>query len=535
MFWSGNAIAQSLFEPIHASVYDFLDEITLTHPILSQPQRPLSRNEIAEYLLSIEKLSPLTSLQSETLDYYLLEFGDEVKRVQNSEMDSLLYFISAPSKDQYNLFYYRDKSFQIQINPILGYEFSTLGGKTTSHRWNGFEVGGYIGNNWSFSLDFRDNAISGPHIDFEKRISRQDGVKYLQQKPDFVDYSKVNYSLTYDWKWGYLSFRKDYLVLGSGMQGQLIHSAKAPSYPHLLLSVSPVDWLNYMYVHGELESGIIDSSTIRHTSVPGRLSYSSIPKYYIAHLLSVYPFSGVHFSVGESIVYSDHLEVLYFIPFSFLRPSDHYIQNSGGDSGDNAQIFIDASWTIPSIQSKFFGTLFIDELSISDLLKGGNLSAIGYTVGTFFKNPLWDDCTINLEYTRINPFVYRNSNDAQWYTSNGFQLGHWLGSNGDVFSVEIVQRFLLRGLQFRFLWDAIRKGQVEKPEEQYQLPYPGFLYGERYSENRIECRLQYEYLLGLRAELQFTHTSVRDPGKLLSDSWRVGDHSSFSFSVYFGM
>ena len=67
-----------------------------------------------------------------------------------------------------------------------------------------------------------------------------------------------------------------------------------------------------------------------------------------------------------------------------------------------------------------------------------------------------------------------NSNDAQLYTNRGYQLGQWTGSNADMVYFSYIQ-FLERGLSAGISVRYARKGGKEQPQQQYELPYPGFL------------------------------------------------------------
>ena len=44
-------------------------------------------------------------------------------------------------------------------------------------------------------------------------------------------------------------------------------------------------------------------------------------------MLSIYPNDEFTFSIGESIVYSDRLQPIYFIPVLFFRAADHYLSS----------------------------------------------------------------------------------------------------------------------------------------------------------------------------------------------------------------
>ena len=156
-------------------------------------------------------------------------------------------------------------------------------------------------------------------------------------------------------------------------------------------------------------------------------------------------------------------------------------------------MFADASYKNDFLRTKFYGTFFIDEMSVTSMLEGVKLNAIAYTIGATTADPVFNNSNLTVEYSRLNPFVYMNSNDAQLYTNNDYQLGHWIGSNADQLYVSYTQK-ILRGLELSTSIEWIRRGQEEDPEDQYKLPYPEFLYGERRDVTGAEVRLSYEFV-----------------------------------------
>ena len=97
-------------------------------------------------------------------------------------------------------------------------------------------------------------------------------------------------------------------------------------------------------------------------------------------------------SIGESMIYSDRIQPIYLIPVIFFRVADHYLADNKSNSGSNAQMFANAYYKIPDLKIQFYSSLFIDELSLTGLLKNQNsASAVAYTFGAktadlFFHN-----------------------------------------------------------------------------------------------------------------------------------------------------
>ena len=250
-------------------------------------------------------------------------------------------------------------------------------------------------------------------------------------------------------------------------------------------------------------------------------------------MLSFYPTENLSLSIGESVVYSGSVEPIYLIPVMFFRLADHYLSSSGSNTGDNAQLFVDASYRISPIKTKVYGTVFIDELSLEKVFEGENLSSIAYTLGTEFSDLFVPNSTFTLEYSKLQPFVYTNSNDAQTYKSHKYQLGHWTGSNSDIIYLAYNQR-IFRGLNLKIASWYFRKGQTEEPEQQYELPYPPTLYGARRTDKNFSFEVSWQPVHNLYVEGYYQYSSISDEETGRTPDFILGSNNNFGFSVYYG-
>ncbi|HSP88787.1 MAG TPA: capsule assembly Wzi family protein [Ignavibacteriaceae bacterium] len=530
LFLPGFLFSQIIFEPSYSSVYNFLNRLSVKGVfIFNDELRPVSRIRIAEKLIEAEcNLEELTSTEREELMYYKRDFNPEILIIRNSDQQKTIFF-NDDSETGFRPFLYRDKNFSITADPILGFTYRRQYGDNFNHRFNGFTFSGYY-QQTGFNFYFRDNEEIGNTIDVQRKISPETGIVRHSYDGKNLQYSFVRGLVSHSWSWGNVNFGKEDLEWGSGRRGQLILSSKAPSFPFIRLILEPTHWLQFQYVHGWLQSGIIDSNSVRETLVPGRKSYSQVGKYIASHIISLYPLNNLSFSVGESIIYSDKLEPFYFIPVLFFRLADHY----NSDSGDNAQIFANAVFKFYPLRAKLYGTYFIDELSLTDVLEGGNLSSTGFTIGLNFVDPVIKNSEIILEYTRINPFVYMNSDDVQLYTSHNYQLGHWIGSNADQFYFSYNQ-WILRGLKINLWGEFIRKGQTELPVQQYQSPYPDILYGSRLNMKTAGIEIHYEIFRNLFGRMFYKYSDISDEEIGRTLEFKLGSNNIFGFLISYGL
>ncbi len=529
--------AQSVFEPVNSDVYNFLENISATGAITFDYEiKPLARMEVAKKLLEVDAVrAKLSGLQKSLLDFYLMDFKPEISIIKNdfAEDQSPEFFITDPDR-RIRFFEYAAKDFSFYADPMLSGSVQSIAGERLFVRRNGFQFYGYALNNWAYELSFYDNKESGKHLDINKYLSPERGTSVTKIKKDAFEYDVVTASVAYRWNNGSIAIGKDYFRIGSGKEGNIILNDKAPSFPFIRLDYKPVDWLRFFYFHGFLISNIPDSATFRYNRVPGRVSMQDVPKFIAFHSVSFYPSGNSSITFGESIVYSDYLQPIYLIPVMFFRVADHYLGKGKSSATGNAQMFADGSYSIPSIRTKFYGTLFIDELSLNSIFSGGNLSAIGYTAGVTIFNLFSDYSSLNLEYTRINPFVYMNSVDAQTFTNDDYTLGDWIGSNGDIVSVKYQQNFL-RSLEFLVGAHYFRKGKTELPIEQYTTPYPKFLYGDKRYESGFDVKLKYRPWHPVNAELYYSYTDISDEeaGRTLAYKLQVKNYFGLTISYGF--
>jgi hypothetical protein len=529
--------AQTVYEPVNSDIYNLLERFYIKGAIEYHSEiKPIPRKEIAEHLVEASlNRDKLTPLDIKELEFYKKEFADEISLIDKNAALKIprTEFFTPGETGRFRLFNYRDSVFSFYLDPILGIKAGSVSGSGWTHRWNGLEFYGYLSNDWGYSLDFRDNQEDGANIDRKKKNIPEQGINISKETENTLQYSTVNAEINYNWSFGNLSFGKYNVNLGNGRAGQIIMSSKAPSFPLIRLDIKPVKWLNFIYFHGWLKSNIPDSSTYRHTSVEDRESISDIPKFIASHMLSFYIAENISFSLGESIVYSGSVEPIYLIPVMFFRLADHYLSSTGSNSGDNAQLFADASYRIVPIKSKVYGTVFIDELSLEKVFKGENLSSIGYTLGTEFSELPIPNSSFIVEYSKLQPFVYTNSNDAQTYKSHNYQLGLWTGSNSDIIYLAYNQG-LLRGLNIKLSGWYFRKGQTEKPEQQYELPYPPTLYGARRIDKNVSLNIVWQPVHNLFVEGYYQYSNISDEEEGRTPQFMLGSNNNFGFAVYYG-
>ena len=528
--------SQSIYEPVNSNVYDFLEKLSIKGILSFDYEiKPLTRIEIAEKIIEAEKNTlQLTALEKELLSFYIQDFKHEINLINKdfTAEASPEFFITEKDR-RARFFEYAGKDFSFFADPILSLSEESIAGENLFVRRNGFSFYGYALSNWAYSLNFYDNEETGNNLDITKELTPEKGTSVTKIKENAFEYDFVNATVAYYWGDGSISLGKEYFKIGNGRNGNVILYDQAPSFPFIRLDYKPVDWLRFFYFHGFLVSNVPDSSTFRYNSVEDRTSISDVPKFMAFHTLSFYPNDNLSFTIGESIVYSEQLQPIYLIPVMFFRVADHYLSRDNASASGNAQLFADASYSNKSIRTKFYGSLFIDELSLNSIFEGGNLSALGYTLGFESADILTNNSTLGIEYTRVNPFVYMNSVDAQTFRNDSYTLGNWTGSNGDIVSF-FYKQYLMRSLNFTIKTWYFRKGKNELPDEQYSTPYPEFLYGEKRYEYGIDLRLKYRPWHPVLAEAYYSYMNITDELEGRTLDYKLSDNHYFGITISYG-
>jgi len=530
--------AQSISEPIYnQDIYFFLDNQASKGSIkIFDAIRPYTRLTIAEKLLELSnKVSVLSIIEKEQLDFYKKEYAFEIKFIERDTTEISEFFKSG-DVDRFKLYKYHDSNFTFDVDPVLGlgYDFS----KKNYHHYGGIKFKGRISSFLGFYFDYRDNLEQGDNLDFRKLFTPETGVIISKSDIDKIEYSETRGGLSFGWQWGEFTMAKDFINIGSGYQSPVILSSKAPSFPFIKLDISPVKWFHYNFIHAWLNSDLIDSNSIRYTGVTSTyldrsLSYSSRQKFYVSHSLSFEPFESWWLSFGESIIYSDQIEFIYFLPV-FYRLADHYNSMGGGDTGDNAQIFFNTSYRWEEIKSKFYFSLYIDEFSPESIFSGGdNAQVYAVTLGSKFTNPFWSDSYLTIEYTAIKPYSYMNGDPAQTYFSSGYQLGHWIGSNSVQYYF-LFEQYLARPLKIEAMFQLIKKGSKEDINDYYNRvtsTYP-LLSGDVSTYSELGLRLSYNPLNDLYFNISYQNV-MRSDGRFYSQ-YGLSEDSGFSVALLYG-
>lgn len=495
------ASGQTVWENPSHPVYDFLSRQAQKGLIeFDDFQRPLSRKEIAAKLADLQSnIGEVSATDQQELLFHRREFA---------EFDPAPDSTAVLKKDESGRFRFlsiRKDGFLLKADPSLSVR--AVAGKDirTFHKGNGLRLWGHAGNNFSFQAYFQDITERGSGLDTTRSFTPDQGVVRTQQNTSagVLNYSDLRGNLTYSWSNGSVSFGKDQLYWGYGENGTLVLSGKAPAYPFIRLDYQPLKWLRFNYAHAWLQSGIIDSASIynKGNTVYGPNRDLYIPKFMATHSLHFLPARGLVLSMGESVVYSDRLDVGFLIPVMFFKAYDHYSSRYNITGGSNGQFFFQASSRNHIRKTHLYSTLFVDEIRLSAIFNNQKRrNQIGFNFGASVTDLFVSTLTAGMEYTRSNPFIYRNLVPAQDYSNHNYPLGDWMGSNADRI-IAFVKYTPLPRLKTTVHIQTVRKGTPPSLEEQYfSEPQPPFMESVQLKASQARFRISYEWINNLVTE-----------------------------------
>ena len=501
LFFFSTTYSQVVWENYRDEIYEYLSRLSQKGIIqFDDLIQPLSRNYIAKCLQELsEKDKQLTQKERKELAFYLKEYSsDGVDTIRPSNPTTGLF--NKDDNGRWRTLHIKSNDFSMNADPIFQGARVNDNVQSFIHQSIGIDVWGRIGKHIGFQFSAND-------ISENRNGTGTDSIAYKSPRTGFVitdssnksslNYTEVKAGIGYSWKNGSFSIGQDYLLWGYGENGRIVLSDKSPAYPYLRLDYKPFTWLTFQYTHAWLGSNVVDSSQTYSygNSVYGGQRIEYVPKYMASHTITFKPHKTLDISLGESIIYSDHLNVGYLIPVMFFKFYDNITSNNNITAGSNGQFFFQISSRNWLSKTHVYATLFIDEIVVSQVFNPAkSRNQLGFNAGISRTDFIIPYLTITAEYTRINPFVYSNLNPAQTYTNQTFNLGDWMGNNFDrsILSLKYTPfprvKWLVR-LQY------IRKGGAGTVTQQYNLsePQPPFLFNLQYIQKQAYTRLSYEW------------------------------------------
>ncbi|MBN1181784.1 MAG: hypothetical protein JXB49_05805 [Bacteroidales bacterium] len=509
----------------YSSPYNFLTEMANQGIIdINTSVMPFSRQFISKQLQNINAAdSVLNNRQKKELTFLLKDFSKEKYTDKNF-------------KKRLDAFYYRDSLFSFTMNPIGGIQYWSNKNGSWHHRWAGAEAYATIGKHWGFYANLRDNHESDV-LNNPKYISERMGGNYKYTSDGGGDYSEMRGGITYAWDWGSFGLVKDHFIWGTNYHGSQIFSGRTPSFAQIKLNLKPAKWFEFNYVHGWLVSSVVDSVRSYWVNPTTRREVFH-NKYLAANFFTFRPFERFYVSAGNSIVYSiDNVHPAFLIPVLFYKSVDHALNNTdkiGKNVGQNSQMFFDIS----SRQIKhlhLYASIFIDEIETGTMFdKDKQSNYFSYKAGFCLDGLGIRNLALNYEYTRTNPMVYKHDITTTTYTSNLYNLGHYLGDNSQEHYASVTFR-PLRGLLIQSYYLHAEKGE-DYPYIRSRDALKGlsFMDYRIWTDNAIGTKIRYEFINDGFVFFEYIYSNIEGEVELYTPQVLRGENNTISGGVYFG-
>ena len=509
----GTVLAQTIFENHRAEVYPYLSRMAQKGLVsIDDYIQPINRQAILIALLELQKNeSGLTKIEKAELNFYLQEYNSI--EVLTNKYNTKADLLKKDEKGRWRTIAIHSRDFQFNIDPITNIQVSSSDVNKVNQVSNGFSLWG-SSKNIGFQLYYRDCTETGDFTKIKNFETPNTGIIRVGLSNDKkLNFSEVRGNISYSWKNGSVNFGKDNFLWGYGENGRIVSSDKAPSFPYFRLDYKPLQWLSFNYMHAWLNSNLIDSMRTYNTwtgGVSGDIRVRYISKFLVTHSIKVTPMKGLDLALGESMVYSDKLDVGFLIPINFFKVYDNNRSNYLINAGSNGQIFMQASSRNQIKKTHLYTTVFIDEIRLTEVFnKSKSRNQLGYTIGGSVTDLFIPYLTVGAEYTRVNPFVYNNLIPAQRYRQYDYSLGDWMGSNMDR-QLFFIKYTPIPKLKLYARFQSIRKGGPGTVWEQYAAePQPSFLFGLEKTRKDFYLQANYEVINNLYIKGAYQHINEK--------------------------
>ena len=468
--------AQRIPEMIeYTEIYDFLEELTTDGVIRTNAAiKPYTRDYIAARLMEAQSRdSLLNNRQKADLQFYLQDFALEcdtlptyysyghrhasqwITKVSNLNLaDPSLHILT------------KDKIFKMRVRPILGMDLSYNVKKgLLMHRVYGAEIQMDIAHHVSIWGSIRDNSWDGRKLnttyfnctEYYNPRSKTMGARITQ--PQYlnnlagVQYKEADYGGDYSdsrggislyaW-WGSIGIQRERVTWGDAQHCSNILSAHNPAVPMFTIQLTPCKWFQFDYFHAWLVSNVIDSTYYYEENYKEgvtKYNYRPANKFMAANMFTFMPCKYIQFGFGNSIVYAErNVQAAYFIPIAFYKSLDHLLTKGMSTENQNSQAF--ATITIrPTDHLRLYGSFFLDEFKLARLKKSNpQNNPISYLVGFNWSGWPVKGLALRGEFMRSYIATYVHSIKVLDYTSNSYEMGHYMGANAQSINMQISYR-----------------------------------------------------------------------------------------------
>lgn len=532
------ALAMSVFAqdiPVsmrNTALYEFVEELAEEHYITSnQVIKPYTLGQVQAWLE--EAGAEYSSMNKRMQDEWLF-YSDNILWQQEGDSLELSQRIDLFPRKEATLslaplgLYSHSGDVYFSATPILNAQFIN-NSETYYHRSYGLE----------FNLSVKNLHLYANLQDYAEKVAL-DQAQYLYNRTGGVykglDYSEMRGGISYANEWFKFGVIKDNLSWGTHQNGANIISDRAPAFTHLALSVKPLSWFEFNYVHGWLVSNVVDS-TESYILPNGSVRDVMHGKFIAANMFTFYPIKSLNLSVGNSVVYSaDNAKLPYLNPLMFYKSVDHTYNDTDGvgkNVGQNSQMFFDVSFSGLK-HCLFYYTMMVDELKMERWKHDDQHNFYSYKTGFRMSN-LISNLSWGLEFTKTMPITYQHDITTTDFTSNAYNMGHYLRDNARELYAYL--RFKpLKSLSLTLDYTKVDKGEeYGYDRSSADLTRHGFIEEVKYQYRAWDLALRYQLAYNMFFNFSVGKSSTSgDDVSLYYPSVLSGDKLNVSFGANIG-
>ncbi|WP_245189428.1 hypothetical protein [Lunatimonas salinarum] len=420
------AYGQSAYVNFNRDYYHLIERYEVKRGIFTEPfqtgMKPYRRDHLAVYLNQLSADSSLNSARDRFNLYFLLRDSWEFvfDGAPESEGKGVGPFYRTPS----DLYHYRDKSFDLHVNPVLylqaGHERGV--GDSGFRNTRGVEVRGSVDRKIGFYTFLATTDLRFPSWvrDYTQSNGAVPGEGFWKRYRDtgYNFFSATGYLTFQATEHVAIQFGQDRNFVGEGYRSMILSDF---SNPYMFLKVNTKVWkLNLTNLWAQLNADVLYD---RGFPTDGRYP----KKWFSHHRLSANLGKRLNIGVFESVM-ANQFDWNYLSPLIFYRWVEHQL-----GSPDKVMLGMDLKWNLPK-RMQVYGQFALDEFVFGEFfgIDGRKSSRNKYGLQAGFKAidafgvPHLD---IQLEYNQARPYTYQEKFDFQSFTNYRTPLTHPLGAN----------------------------------------------------------------------------------------------------------
>jgi hypothetical protein len=225
------------------------------------------------------------------------------------------------------------------------------------------------------------------------------------------------------------------------------------------------------------------------------------------------------------------------IPFLFFKSVDHTLNATTGGVGQNSQMF----FNISSRNLKYlhvYATLFLDDFSIDHLRESDEYNLLSWKVGFRLSDFPLKNLSLIAEFTQTNPVVYQHKIETITYTSNKYNMGHYLRDNSRELYLALLYK-PIRGLQVKLAYTLGQHGDdydysdcANDPDcDLHKLPP---LENITWENQTIQLDARYEVFNNTYVFMTYVAGNATGSVNLFTPEYYHGKTNTFSFGANIG-